>query len=110
MEPTDQRGAPGVGADACDSNGRYYEIKAHGRAVPGELNLTRAEFIRAWSEGENYTLVTASRLEESASGPTLRLVDDPLHRFEFEPPTDVRLKGVRDISVESTVYEWPGTE
>ncbi|MEV5985501.1 hypothetical protein AB0L85_10805 [Streptomyces sp. NPDC052051] len=110
VELDDQRGASGVGADAYDSTGRYYEIKAHGRAVPGELTLTRSEFVRAWSEGENYTLVIASHLEKGAGKPTLRLVNDPVHRFEVEPPTDVRLKGIRDPSVESTVYEWPGTE
>ncbi|UYQ60907.1 hypothetical protein [Streptomyces peucetius] len=110
VELDDQRGASGVGADAYDSTGRYYEIKAHGRAVPGELTLTRSEFVRAWSEGENYTLVIASHLEKGVGKPTLRLVNDPVHHFEVEPPTDVRLKGVRDLSVESTVYEWPGTE
>ncbi len=110
VELDDQRGASGVGADAYDSTGRYYEIKAHGRAVPDELTLTRSEFVRAWSEGENYTLVIASHLEKGAGKPTLRLVNDPVHRFEVEPPTDVCLKGVRDLLVESTVYEWPGTE
>lgn len=102
----DQRGVAGLGADAVDSAGRYYEIKAHGGAVPAELSFTRAEFIRAMSEGENYTLVIASHLEQGTGTPTLRLVDDPVHRFEVEPPTDVRLKDVRDTAVESTVYEW----
>ncbi|MFF1956495.1 hypothetical protein ACFVWX_05790 [Streptomyces sp. NPDC058220] len=110
VELEDQRGASGVGADAYDSTGRYYKIKAHGRDVPGELTLTRSEFVRAWSEGENYTLVIASHLEKGAGKPTLRLVNDPVHRFEVEPPMDIRLKSVRDVSVESTVYEWPGTE
>ncbi|MEU7296917.1 hypothetical protein AB0A76_27570 [Streptomyces exfoliatus] len=110
VELYDQRGVSGVGADAYDSTGRYYEIKAHGRGVPGELNLTRSEFVRAWSEGENYTLVIASHLEKGVGKPTLRLVNDPVHRFEVEPPTDVRLKGVRDLSAESTMYEWPGEE
>lgn len=106
----DQRGVPGVGADAYDSNERYYEIKAHGRDVPSELTLTRSEFVRALDEGENYTLVIASHLEKGTGKPTLRLVNDPVHRFEIEPPTDVRLMGVRDMAVESTVYEWPDTE
>lgn len=110
VELDDQRGASGVGADAYDSTGRYYEIKAHGRAVPGELSLTRSEFVRAWTERENYTLVIASHLEKGTGKPTLRLVNDPVHRFEVEPPTDVRLRGVRDLSVESTMYEWPGED
>ncbi|NEE07860.1 hypothetical protein G3M58_15540 [Streptomyces sp. SID7499] len=52
----------------------------------------------------------ASHLEKGVGRPTLRLVNDPVHRFEVEPPTDVRLKGVRDRTVESTVYEWPGSD
>ncbi|MFD9540908.1 hypothetical protein [Streptomyces sp. NPDC060022] len=99
-----------MGADAYDSTGRFYEIEAHGGAVPGELTLTRPEFVRAWSEGENYTLVIASHLEKGVGKPTLRLVNDPVHRFEVEPPTDVLLKGVRDGAVESTVYEWPSSD
>ncbi|MEU3501558.1 hypothetical protein ABZ726_12550 [Streptomyces hundungensis] len=110
IELYDQRGASGVGADLDDSTGRFYEIKAHGNDVPGELTLTRSEFVRAWSEGENYTLVIASHLKDGAGNPTLRLVNDPVHRFEVEPTSDVRLKGVRDMSVESTVYEWPSRE
>ncbi|MEU8966057.1 hypothetical protein AB0C89_30710 [Streptomyces sp. NPDC048491] len=110
VELYDQRGVSGVGADVYDSTGRYYEIKAHGRAIPGELTLTRSEFVRAWSEGENYTLVIASHLETGAGKPTLRLVNDPVHHFEVKLPTEVHLKGVRDVSVESTVYEWPSTE
>ncbi|THA33721.1 hypothetical protein [Streptomyces sp. A1547] len=110
IELDDQRGVSGLGADAVDSDGRYYEIKAHGRTVPGELTLTRAEFVRALTEGENYTLVIASHLEEGSGTPTIRLVHDPVHRFEVEPPTDVRLKGVRDLEVESTTYEWPAEE
>ncbi|WP_165985045.1 DUF3883 domain-containing protein [Streptomyces sp. YIM 98790] len=110
VELEDQRGASGVGADAYDSTGRYYEIKAHGCAVPGELSLTRSEFVRAWAERENYTLVIASHLEKGAGKPTLRMVNDPVHRFEVELPTEVRLKGVRDLSVESTMHEWPGED
>ncbi|MER8235213.1 hypothetical protein [Streptomyces sp. NPDC094049] len=52
IELEDQRGVSGLGADAFDSVGRYYEIKAHGGVVPPELTLTRAEFVRALSEGE----------------------------------------------------------
>lgn len=75
--------------------------------MPGELSLTRAEFVRAWSEGTNYTLVIASHLAEGAGTPTLRLVNDPVHRFAVEPTTDVKLKGVRNPAVECTVYDWP---
>ncbi|MGW5341939.1 sacsin N-terminal ATP-binding-like domain-containing protein [Streptomyces sp. NPDC004050] len=110
IELSDQRGVSGLGADAVDSTGRFYEIKAHGKEVPAECTLTRAEFVRAWSEGENYTLVIASHLAKGSGTPTLRLVNDPVHRFPVEPPTDVRLKDVRNQAVESTVYDWPTEE
>ncbi|NEA73823.1 DUF3883 domain-containing protein [Streptomyces sp. SID13588] len=93
----DQRGVSGFGADALDSTGRFFEIKAHGGAVPFELSLTRAEFRRAMSEGDNYVLVIASHLERGTGTPTLRLVPDPVNRFEIELPTEVRLKGVRRL-------------
>ncbi|MFI6334302.1 sacsin N-terminal ATP-binding-like domain-containing protein [Streptomyces sp. NPDC050535] len=110
IELEDQRGVPGFGADAHDSTGRYFEIKAHGGAVPSELSLTRAEFTRAMTESDNYVLVIASHLEKDTGTPTLRLVPDPVNSFEIELPTEVRLMGVRNMGVASTVYEWPSVE
>ncbi|MFE5613978.1 sacsin N-terminal ATP-binding-like domain-containing protein [Streptomyces sp. NPDC056470] len=110
IELEDQRGVSGFGADALDSTGRYFEIKAHGGTVPSELSLTRAEFTRAMTEGDNYILVIASHLEKGTGSPTLRLVPDPVNRFEIELPTEVRLMGVRNTGVASTVYEWPTVE
>ncbi|MET9678295.1 hypothetical protein ABZY68_35180 [Streptomyces sp. NPDC006482] len=106
----DQRGVPGFGADALDSTGRYFEIKAHGGVVPSELSLTRAEFTRALAEGDNYVLVIASHLEKGTGTPTLRLVPDPVNSFEIELPTEVRLMGVRNMAVASTVYEWASVD
>lgn len=110
IELEDQRGVLGFGADAHDSTGRYFEIKAHGGAVPSELSLTRAEFTRAITEGDNHVLVIASHLEKDTGTPTLRLVQDPLNSFEIELPTEIRLIGVRKMGVASTVYEWPSVE
>ncbi|WBP88096.1 sacsin N-terminal ATP-binding-like domain-containing protein [Kitasatospora cathayae] len=104
----DQRALPGLGADAVDAAGRYYEIKAHGGPLPAEVSLTKAEFLRAQEQRENYTLLLASHLEEGSGGhPTVRVINDPLLHFEVEPVSEIRLKGIREAGVRATIWEWP---
>ncbi|MFF2949821.1 ATP-binding protein [Kitasatospora sp. NPDC057965] len=103
----DQRGVLRLGADAVDSNGHFYEIKAHGGAEPTDVSLTSAEFTRALAEGENLSLVIASYLEQGTGEPTLRIIKDPLRHFEVEPVSDVKLKAVRDVDAEALVLQWP---
>ncbi|WP_224274460.1 ATP-binding protein [Streptomyces sp. LS1784] len=103
----DQRGKHGVGADAVDSAGRYYEIKAHGGPRPNEVTLTSAEFLRAQEQRESYVLILAEYLEEGSGGnPTLLMISDPLGQFDVEPVSDVRLKGLRGADAEVTICEW----
>ncbi|MFL4905967.1 sacsin N-terminal ATP-binding-like domain-containing protein [Streptomyces sp. MMS24-I2-30] len=103
----DQRGLQRLGADAVDSTGHFYEIKAHGGAEPAEVSLTSAELTRALAERDNYSLVIASNLEEGRGTPTLRIITDPLRFFEVESMADVKLRGVRDADVDATVWQWP---
>ncbi|MFH8384202.1 hypothetical protein ACH4E7_25190 [Kitasatospora sp. NPDC018058] len=104
----DQRGKQNVGADAVDSAGRYYEIKAHGGARPSDVTLTAAEYKRAWEQGENYVLVIAEHLNEGSGGkPVLTLISDPLTKLDLEPVSDVRLKGLRRTDLQAKVWEWP---
>ncbi|MDQ0750219.1 hypothetical protein QF034_004450 [Streptomyces africanus] len=103
----DQRGLQRLGADAVDSTGHYYEIKAHGGAEPADLSLTSAELTRALAEGSNYSLVIASNLEEGRGTPMLRIITDPLRFFDVESMADVKLKGVRDADADATVWRWP---
>jgi hypothetical protein len=103
----DQRGVQRLGADAVDSAGHFYEIKAHGGAEPADVSLTSAELMRALAEGSNYSLVIASCLEEGTGTPMLRIITDPLRYFEVESMADVKLKGVRDTDAEAAVWRWP---
>lgn len=103
----DQRGLQRLGADAVDSTGHFYEIKAHGGAEPADVSLTSAELTRALAEGSNYSLVIASNLEEGRGVPTLRIITDPLRFFEVESMADVKLKGVRDADADGTMWQWP---
>ncbi|MEU9079806.1 hypothetical protein [Kitasatospora sp. NPDC048538] len=104
----DQRGGHNIGADAVDSTGRYYEIKAHGGSRPNEVTLTTAEFLRAREQGENYVLLLAEHLEEGSGGdPTLIMISDPLSWLDVQPVSDIRLKGTRATDVEATVWTWP---
>ena len=103
----DQRGLQRLGADAVDSTGHFYEIKAHGGAEPADVSLTSAELTRALVEGNNYSLVIASNLEEGGGTPMLRIITDPLRFFEVETMADVKLKGVRDADADATVWQWP---
>ncbi|MFE9780757.1 sacsin N-terminal ATP-binding-like domain-containing protein [Streptomyces sp. NPDC005775] len=103
----DQRGVQRLGADAVDSTGHFYEIKAHGGGEPADVSLTSAELTRALAEGSNYSLVIGSCLEEGTGTPTLRIITDPLRYFEVESMSEVRLKGVRDTDAETDVWQWP---
>ncbi|MFD7222879.1 hypothetical protein ACFV9P_17870 [Streptomyces sp. NPDC059892] len=103
----DQRGLQRLGADAVDSTGHFYEIKAHGGAEPADVSLTSAELTRALAEGNNYSLVIASNLEEGRGTPTLRIITDPLRFFEVETMADVKLKSVRDADADAAVWQWP---
>ncbi|MEV0638561.1 hypothetical protein AB0I77_27185 [Streptomyces sp. NPDC050619] len=103
----DQRGLQRLGADAVDSTGHFYEIKAHGGSEPADVSLTSAELTRALAEGSNYSLVIASNLEEGRGVPTLRIITDPLRFFEVESMADVKLKGVRDADADATLWQWP---
>ncbi|MFJ1793104.1 ATP-binding protein [Kitasatospora griseola] len=103
----DQRGVQGFGADAIDSTGHYYEIKTHGGALPAEVSLTRQEFVRALTEGDNLSLVLASHLERGKGDPTLRIVRDPVRHFEVEPVAEIRLKVTQEVAEGERVLRYP---
>ena len=103
----DQRGVHGLGADAIDSTGHYYEIKTHGGSLPAEVSLTRQEFLRALSEGDNLSLVLASHLERGKGVSTLRIVPDPVRHFEVGPVAEIRLKVTPEVAEGERVLRYP---
>ncbi|MFI1947401.1 sacsin N-terminal ATP-binding-like domain-containing protein [Streptomyces virginiae] len=89
----DLRAQHGVGADAVDGLGRFYELKTTYGPEPDTVTLTAAECERAAS-GRDFFLVVASGLAVG-SEPTLRLIPDPLRQLRIRPTGNVLLSGIK---------------
>ena len=101
----DVRAKRGVGADALDGEGRYFELKVSAGNEPDVVSLTASEVRRAAADPGNFFLVVVSDVEATDAYPTVRLVPDPLR--ELEPRTDdgkINLAGVRRS--QSHVYQF----
>ena len=103
VEIADLRTERGVGADAVDELGKFYELKVHAGAEPDEVNLTAAEMQRALTT-HNFFLVIVSNVEESGARPTVRFIVDPLRKLRPTQRGGVTLSGVR--GVESLEYHF----
>ena len=102
-EMADLRAQMGVGADAIDEMGRYFELKVSAGPEPDSVRLTNSEVKRALSTPD-FFLVVVSGVEGVDARPTVRVILDPLKQLQ---PTDsgaVTLSGVR--SVKSLVYDF----
>ncbi len=84
----------GVGADAGDSLGRLFEVKAHGGEMPDSVNIELSQ-VRAANEspGEFY-LAVISGLEEGYET-TVRLFAQPMKTLNWEKGTSIKLSGIR---------------
>lgn len=106
-EITDLRTQRGVGADAVDRQGNYYELKVFGGPEPNEVTLTNAELQRALSTSDFY-LVTVSNVEEGSDEPTtVRFLANPVQQLR---PTDrgtVTLTGVREVGTRTQQFARP---
>ncbi|MER6313827.1 hypothetical protein ABT237_08680 [Streptomyces sp. NPDC001581] len=89
----DLRAQHGVGADAVDGLGRFYELKTTYGPEQDTVTLTAAECERAAS-GDVFFLVVASGLA-AGSEPTLRLIPDPLRQLRIRPTGNVLLSGIK---------------
>lgn len=97
----DVRKQTGVGADAIDDSGRYYELKAHSRDLPPEVSLEPSEFIRARNERENFILCVVGGLEEGQET-VVKLIPDPLDRLPWWTTSDIKLGGLREANAEAS--------
>ena len=102
-EIVDLRAQRGVGADAIDQLGQFYELKVSAGAEPDQVSLTAAEVKRARTT-PGFFLVVVSGIEGVDARPTVRVIVDPLGQLR---PTDDRgmtLSGVRQAK--SRVYRF----
>ena len=99
----DLRSQRGVGADAIDELGNYYELKVFAGSEPNEVTLTASEAQRALTEPK-FFLVVVSNIEGADARPNIRVVNDPLNNMQPTERATITLSGVRNAT--SLVYEF----
>ena len=91
---SDCRSQQGVGADAIDSAGRYFELKAHECDMPNMEPLTANEAEQALRQRRNYYLVVVSGLEEGYQERVI-FISDPMYVLDLTRSSNVVLAGIR---------------
>ena len=99
----DLRAQRGVGADAMDELGRFFELKVFAGAEPNEVSLTSAEWERA-KRSADFFLVVVSHVEASSSRPSVRIIPKPLDQLNERTTGTVVLSGVQ--GAKSLTYEF----
>ena len=102
-EIKDLRAQRGVGADAIDELGRFYELKVSAGTEPDQVTLTNAEVKRALTT-PNFFLVVVSGVEGVDAKPKVRVIIDPLSQLQPAESGAIMLSGVR--SATSLTYDF----
>lgn len=96
-EIKDLRQRHGVGADAVDELGQFYEIKMESSAeIPNEVTLQPAQVERAQTDPD-FFLAIVSGLEDGGGDLQVRFIFDPLSRLAVRIKGEVTLSGVREV-------------
>jgi hypothetical protein len=101
-EIVDLRSQRGVGADAVDSLGRFFDLKAHVGDEPDSIRLERSQIAKALAT-PNYFVVVVSNLEGADACPKVRIILDPVHQLATAESSSVTFTGVRTAK-HSLVY------
>ena len=99
----DLRTQCGVGADAMDKLGRFYELKVSAGGEPSYVTLTNAELQLARSS-PHFFLVVVSGVEGADARPTVRIIPRPLDQLEQNVSGTMTLSGVREAK--SVTYDF----
>ena len=102
-EIKDLRAQRGVGADAIDELGQFYELKVSSGTEPDQVTLTNAEVKRALTT-PNFFLVVVSGVEGVDAKPKVRVIIDPLSQLQPAESGAITLSGVR--SATSLTYDF----
>ena len=102
-EIVDLRTQHGVGADAVDQLGNFYELKVYAGSEPDEITLTASEVLRAHST-PNFFLVVVSNVEGADARPTVRFVVDPLKQLRSIKSESVTLSGLQTQAAETLFF------
>ena len=99
----DLRAQRGVGADAIDDLGRFYELKVSAGPEPDQVTLTNAEVKRALTTPD-FFLVVVSGVEGVDAKPKVRVIVNPLSQLQPAKSGTITLTGVH--SVTSLTYDF----
>jgi hypothetical protein len=100
-ELTDCRRQQSVGADAIDSSGTYFELKAHEGEMPDIETLSANEAEKALELCDNYYLVVVSGLEKGYDTNVV-FVCDPINTLDFRYDKGIELAGIKKVSLPSS--------
>ena len=105
---TDLRTQRGVGADAVDELGNYYELKVFAGPEPDQVTLTDSEVQRAVSTPQFFLVVVSNVERQQGAQTTVRIVVNPLQELH---PTDrgkITLAGLHNAK--SLTYQFESVE
>lgn len=90
----DLRAQMGLGADAVDDEGRFFELKVYLHGEPNSIQMTDSEVKRAASTPKFY-LVIVSQLEGEHAQPRVRVIVDPLKQLSVSGNGGITLTNVK---------------
>ena len=105
-ELRDLRAQMGLGADAVDGEGRFFELKVYLHGEPNSIHLTDSEVKRAASTTKFY-LVIVSQLEGDQAQLCVRVIMDPLKQLGVSGNGGITLTNVKHAASLVFNYE-PG--
>ena len=85
----------GLGADAGDSIGHLFEVKAHAGEMPDSVNIELSQRRAAIESPEKFYLAVVSGLEEGDDDIVVKLFDQPMRTLDLEKGTSIKLSGIR---------------
>lgn len=102
-ELRDLRAQMGLGADAVDYEGRFFELKVYLHGEPSSIHMTDSEVKRAASTPKFY-LVIVSQLEGEQAQPRVRVIADPLRQLDVSGNGGITLTNVKHAT--SLVFDY----
>ncbi|AWZ09775.1 DUF3883 domain-containing protein [Streptomyces sp. ICC4] len=90
----DLRTQRGLGADAVDELGRFYEVKSVRNKERDSVTVTPHEWERARTE-KDFFLVVVSGLDSESEQTVARFILDPYEELTARPSPNIILSGIR---------------
>lgn len=90
----DLRAQRGLGADAVDEAGRYWELKVYAGPEPDYIIMEGSQLARAASDPD-FWLVVVSGVERGQGRPRVRIIPNPLVQLQPMERSSLRMAGIQ---------------